>query len=134
MYLKNNEKLTCDVCHTVSTASDIFDVLQEDKVYKELIDNGTLRPCPKCSKVAAKDFGICNVIQCMHCGIWWNWATRDTGTNKDELKNKARRAGQLWLPGELEYQLQLQSEEPEKFKKLLESNGIKYDPNYVRGR
>lgn len=35
--------------------------------------------------------------------------------------------------GELQYQLQLQNSNPEEFKALLERNGIKYDPHYIRG-
>lgn len=59
--------------------------------------------------------------------------TKETGRSAQELKNKARMAGTLWLPGELQYQLELERKNPEEFKKLLERNGQKYDPNYRRG-
>jgi hypothetical protein len=36
-------------------------------------------------------------------------------------------------PGELQYQMSLQRTNPAEFRRLLEANGIKYDPNYVRG-
>ena len=36
-------------------------------------------------------------------------------------------------PGELEYQQQLEQTNLEEFKKLLERNGMEYDPNYRRG-
>eukprot|EP00479_Gromia_sphaerica_P013120 TRINITY_DN717_c0_g1_i1.p1 TRINITY_DN717_c0_g1~~TRINITY_DN717_c0_g1_i1.p1 ORF type:complete len:55 (+),score=3.84 TRINITY_DN717_c0_g1_i1:30-167(+) len=42
--------------------------------------------------------------------------------------------GSLWEPGELQYQLNLQPSDPTAFKDLLERNGIKYDPNFVRGQ
>ena len=41
--------------------------------------------------------------------------------------------GQLWEAGELHYQQKLQHEDPAAFQRLLERNGMKYDPNYVRG-
>lgn len=35
--------------------------------------------------------------------------------------------------GELRYQQELERHNPSEFKALLERNGIKYNPNYVRG-
>jgi hypothetical protein len=37
------------------------------------------------------------------------------------------------LLGELHYQQDLQRRDPKAFQALLERNGIKYDPNYIRG-
>ena len=37
------------------------------------------------------------------------------------------------VSGELQYQQQLERQNPSEFKALLERNGIKYNPNYVRG-
>lgn len=86
-----------------------------------------------CCLLQMKDKGMCNVMHCGKCGIYWNWKTRETGTSSSQLKNKARRNGTLWEPGELRYQQELQRNNLPEFKKLLERNGIKYDPNYVRG-
>jgi len=80
-----------------------------------------------------KDFGMCNIIECSKCGIWWNWRTRESGKTSKALKDKARSMGTLWEPGELAWQQKLQRENPQAFKELLEKNGIKFDPNYVRG-
>ena len=38
-----------------------------------------------------------------------------------------------FLSGELRYQQELERSNPKAFRALLERNGIKYDPNYVRG-
>jgi len=39
----------------------------------------------------------------------------------------------VFVLGELSYQQDLQRRNPKEFQALLERNGIKYDPNYVRG-
>jgi hypothetical protein len=39
----------------------------------------------------------------------------------------------LWEAGELAYQQNLQRTNKKEFVKLLERNGVKYDPNYRRG-
>jgi hypothetical protein len=97
-----------------------------------------------------KEKGLCNVIECVKCGIWWNWRTREQGHDGKDLKQKARMNGTLWeagrslkdfnlflivsfFSGELRYQQELERSNPKEFQALLERNGIKYDPNYVRG-
>eukprot|EP01083_Nonionella_stella_P271050 918152_1 len=124
-------KLKCNACGKRQTVCK--DPIQSDKGFNELIKSGVLRVCPKCSLPTMKDKGMCNVMHCGKCGIYWNWQTRETGTSSSQLKNKARRNGTLWEPGELAYQQTLQKSNLPEFKKLLERNGIKYDPNYVRG-
>ena len=104
-----------------------------DPVFQQMIQQGTMRPCPKCGELTIKEYGICNVIECARCGIWWNWRTRETGQSSTDLKNKARTAGTLWEGGELAYQLELERNNPEEFKRFLSRNGIVYNPNYVRG-
>ena len=116
-----------------------------------MIKSGQLRECPTCRHLTLKEKGLCNIIECAKCGIWWNWNTREQGHNGTDLKQRARMNGTLWEPGkkkkliimnfslfdfhlgELNYQQELQHSNPEEFKALLERNGIKYDPNYVRG-
>lgn len=36
--------------------------------------------------LCCQEYGVCNVLQCAKCGIWWNWATRDTGKDSRALK------------------------------------------------
>ena len=72
-------------------------------------------------------------VYCGQCGIYWNWRTRETGNSSTEMKSRARQQGTLWEPGELQYQQYLQKTNLKEFIKLLERNGIKYDPNYRRG-
>jgi len=104
-----------------------------DDGFKEMINNGTIRPCPKCKHLTMKEFGVCNVIQCVKCSIWWNWNSRETGKDSMTLKNKARMSGTLWGAGELAFQQNLERTNPKAFRELLERNGQKWDPNYVRG-
>jgi len=80
-----------------------------------------------------KEYGVCNVIECAKCGIWWNWRTRETGRTSRELKDRARSHGTLWEAGELEFQQKLERSNHAAFVGLLERNGIKWDPNYHRG-
>lgn len=106
---------------------------------QELIKQGVLRPCPKCATPQSKDFGMCNIMQCAKCGIWWNWRTRETGASSNDLKARARATGTMWeagacgglcsralthssspaCTGELQYQQQLQRSDLAKFKELL---------------
>lgn len=104
-----------------------------DAETQKWIEQGKVRLCPKCELPHMKDKGLCNVMKCGKCGVWWNWRTRETGPTEYELKQIARRNHTLWEPGELEYQQKLQKENLPEFIKLLAKNGIKYDPNYVRG-
>ena len=80
-----------------------------------------------------KEKGICNIIHCVKCGIWWNWRNREQGYSERDMKQRARAQGTLWERGELDFQRRLEQENPEEFKALLERNGIRYDPNYRRG-
>lgn len=98
-----------------------------------MLEEGKIRLCPKCQFAHMKDYGICNVLQCGKCKIWWNWRTREYANTNKELKSKARRKGTLWEPGELDYQRKLEQTDKKAFIDLLERNGIKYDPNYRRG-
>jgi len=106
---------------------------QHDPEIEAMIAAGTMKPCPCCQLLQFKEKGICNVMQCPGCQIWWNWRTLATGHNSTSLKDRARMEGTLWEPGELQYQLTLQRTNLPEFKALLERNGIEYNPNYVRG-
>jgi len=123
--------LPCPVCETRQAVRRRKE--EVDEHLESMIQDGTIRSCPKCEFLTMKEFGICNVINCEQCGIWWNWRTRNTGRSSAELKNKARQGGSLWEPGELAFQRNLQQSDPSAFKDLLERNGIRYDPSYRRG-
>eukprot|EP00484_Ammonia_sp_Unknown_P013879 CAMPEP_0197072292 /NCGR_PEP_ID=MMETSP1384-20130603/210024_1 /TAXON_ID=29189 /ORGANISM="Ammonia sp." /LENGTH=626 /DNA_ID=CAMNT_0042511109 /DNA_START=64 /DNA_END=1944 /DNA_ORIENTATION=- len=101
--------------------------------FRELLEAGLMRECPECSYPAMKDYGLCNVMQCGKCGVYWNWRTRQTGSTSNEVKQKARAEGSLWEPGELSYQQDLEDHDLPQFIALLQRNGIRYDPNYRRG-
>jgi len=126
-----DQKLTCFTCKLRQKVSK---KVSADEGLKDLFSSGALRPCPKCKWPQMKDKGLCNIMNCGKCGIWWNWRTKETGNAMRELKNRARNNGSLWEPGELDYQRRLERRDPAAFKLLLERNGMKYDPNYVRGR
>lgn len=97
--IEDDEKhkgVKCDLCgkrQTVCRAAD-----QDDSI-KELIKSGDIRKCPKCSELTMKDKGLCNVLNCGKCDIWWNWRTRQTGNSQREMKQAARHNGTLWEPG-----------------------------------
>jgi hypothetical protein len=128
-YARHERK--CEACGTQQAVQKKKPEL--DNEFKKMIAEGKLRPCPSCALLTLKEYGICNVIQCAKCGVWWNWRTRETGRDSHELKERARMAGALWEPGELHFQMDLQRRNPEEFRRLLERAGIRYDPNYVRG-
>jgi len=124
-------KLTCSVCNKEQMVQRKPEELDDE--FKKMIKDGTLRPCPKCNHMTMKEYGVCNVIECVKCAIWWNWRTLETGSTSQELKHRARSAGTLWEAGELAYQQKLERTDVKKFKDLLARNGMKYDPNYNRG-
>ena len=127
---KTKEKrLKCAACNKIQRIKR----KEIDSELEELIKNGTMKKCPKCEFPTMKDKGMCNVMHCARCGIYWNWRTFEMANNSKDLKNRARNNGTLWEPGELQYQAKLQRENLPEFIKLLERNGIKYDPNYMRG-
>jgi len=132
--LKNDEQECTKKCERCSYSQVVSrNPIKSDQGFQEMLKIGALRLCPKCEFPTMKDKGLCNVMQCGQCGIWWNWKTREFGTNSRDLKNKARARGTLWEHGELQYQQILQRENPDEFKKLLERNGIEYDESYIRG-
>jgi hypothetical protein len=125
------EGMACGVCYTKQTVEKKEQGLDEE--FKKLQKEGKLKACPVCKLWTMKEYGICNVIQCGKCAIWWNWRTFATGKTSRELKEKARGDGSLWEPGELAFQQNLEQSNPKAFKELLERNGMKFDPNYRRG-
>merc|ERR1712228_971006 len=134
-FLLNINQNELDVeCNNCSTKQTIKRKNEFDEGFKEMLRTGKIRKCPKCDYAHMKDKGLCNVLQCGKCKIWWNWRTREMDHTQKALKQKARANKSLREPGELEYQMKLQRDDPEAFKHLLESNGIKYDPNYRRGQ
>ena len=64
-----------------------------------MIQSGQIRECPTCRHLTLKEKGLCNIIECAKCGIWWNWNTREQGHNGSDLKRRARINGTLWEPG-----------------------------------
>jgi len=102
----DKETLRCEMCNHRQTVSRC--AIDGDADVAKLVKDGTVRLCPRCKDPTMKDMGICNVIQCGRCQIWWNWRSRETGNNSVELKDRARVGGSLWEPGELEYQMRLQ--------------------------
>ena len=111
-----------------------FFSLFKSEEFQKMVTAGTLRECPSCRHLTMKEKGICNIIHCAKCGIWWNWRTKEQGYSERDMKQRARGQGTLWERGELDYQRRLEREKPDEFKALLERNGIKYDPNYRRGQ
>ena len=81
---------------------------EPDEEMQAMMREGKLRDCPKCKMLTLKEYGICNVIHCHGCSVWWNWRTRETGRSSQELKDRARRTGSLWEAGELAFQQKLQ--------------------------
>lgn len=79
-----------------------------DEGFKEMLKSGKIRKCPKCDFAHMKDKGLCNVLQCGKCKIWWNWRSREMHNTQKGLKEIARRNRTLWEPGELEYQMKLE--------------------------
>jgi len=132
MTIRDDEKeVTCESCEKKYKYKRKHEM---DEGFKQLLKEGKIRLCPVCQYPHAKDYGLCNVLQCGQCNIWWNWRTKDHATTSKELKQKARIDKSLWEPGELEYQMDLQKNNPVEFKAFLERNGITYDENYVRGQ
>jgi len=122
---------TCPVCNKKQYVEPRKEELDDEA--KKWLAEGKLRDCPRCHIYTMKEFGLCNIIECIKCGIWWNWRTRETARTSRELKDRARGNHTLWEPGELEYQMKLESSNPEAFRALLERAGIKWKPGYQRG-
>ncbi|CAF1325124.1 unnamed protein product, partial [Adineta ricciae] len=119
------ETVTCQICNKQQTiekgsGGDL------DTGFQQMIQSGQIRECPTCRHLTLKEKGLCNIIECAKCGIWWNWNTREQGHNGSDLKQRARINGTLWEPGELRYQRDLERNNPEEFKALLERNDKMY--------
>jgi hypothetical protein len=67
--------------------------------FKDMIRLGTLRERPACRQLTLKEKGVCNVIECVKCGVWWNWRTREQGHSEKDLKHRSRMNNTLWEPG-----------------------------------
>ena len=50
---------------------------EKDEALEQMVRDGTLRGCPQCGMLTMKEYGICNVIQCERCSIWWNWRSKE---------------------------------------------------------
>lgn len=127
------EHVKCPLCQKAQTIEKGVHA-GLDPEFQKMVTAGTLRECPSCRHLTMKEKGICNIIHCAKCGIWWNWRTKEQGYSERDMKQRARGQGTLWERGELDYQRRLEREKPDEFKALLERNGIKYDPNYRRGQ
>ena len=105
-----------------------------DDTMQKMLDDGSMRKAPCCGQLHVKQHGVCNIIQCQACNMFFNWSSNDVGKDSKVLKQKARQANTLWQPGEQEFQANLAATDKQAFIKLLEDNGVKYDPNYVPGQ
>ena len=114
------KRLHCGVCNKRQTVKR--KVEERDEGLMKMIQDGTLRPCPKCDLLTLKEYGVCNVISCQQCSVVWHWRTRETARTSKELKAKARRNGTLWEPGGA-YQRTLQHTNKAEFIKLLSETG-----------
>ena len=118
----------CVKCETKQTPGGL------DAEFEAQIRSGKMRGCPICKAYTSKELGVCNLIQCASCNIWWNWQTKTTSESYEALKNNARTQNSLWQAADFQYQSELEKKDPIAFKALLERNGITYKANYVRGR
>ena len=127
---KKQYQMKCKACNKTQIICKTNNI---DNDFSSLLKSGEMRKCPKCEWPTMKDYGLCNIMHCGHCSIYWNWRTKEIANNSKELKYRARSNGTMWEPGELAYQSRLQRDNLPEFIKLLQRNGIKYDPNYRRG-
>jgi len=129
----NMIELKCESCGCDHRIEENEMKNNEQDAFSSMIESGLMRTCPQCDYPAMKDYGLCNVMHCGKCRIYWNWRSKEMGHSSTEIKQKARNNGTLWEPGELSYQQGLQNNNLPAFIALLARNGIKYDPNYRRG-
>lgn len=102
-----------------------------DPSLQKMIDDKQAVLCPSCNALLVHSPAMCTLLTCQ-CGLVVNLLTGETGKYAD-LKTKARTDGTLWHGDNLAKQQALQDNDPAAFKKLLQDNGIKYDPSYQRG-
>ena len=127
-----DEQVRCPWCGLEQTIRRGMDG-ELDSEFQAMIRAGTLRDCPTCHLATWKERGICNAIHCVRCGSYWNWQTRVTAGTLSQLKAEGRRSNTLWEPDDLQYQMRLEQTRPAEFRRLLERNGQRYDPQYRRG-
>ena len=109
-----NKKIRCGVCNTKQTVRRKKE--EQDESLKQMVREGTLRPCPKCKMLTMKEFGVCNVIdvsgvlQCLPIGFrgvacfdlffwYFIFAKPSVSTMRNclELANQRNRSNLAWI-------------------------------------
>jgi len=65
---EGKKAVTCDVCYM---EQEITRDKGADEGFYEMVKAGTIRLCPMCDHPHMKDKGMCNIMQCPKCSIWW---------------------------------------------------------------
>jgi hypothetical protein len=71
--VNEGKQVPCPVCSKSVAAIRLQE--QEDEEIAKMKADGVIRCCPACRHPTMKEYGVCNVICCEICGIWWNWRT-----------------------------------------------------------
>eukprot|EP00479_Gromia_sphaerica_P008383 TRINITY_DN3156_c0_g1_i1.p1 TRINITY_DN3156_c0_g1~~TRINITY_DN3156_c0_g1_i1.p1 ORF type:complete len:255 (-),score=36.38 TRINITY_DN3156_c0_g1_i1:209-973(-) len=84
----SKRRKTCKACGTKQVVRLEAATDKLDDGFQKMVKEGVIRLCPTCKHPAMKDYGMCNIMECGKCGVWWNWKTYATGKSYSSLKNE----------------------------------------------
>ena len=77
----------CEYCQYLNKKIKRKDAGKLTGYFADMEQSGEVKRCPVCKHPHMKDYGLCNVLKCGNCMIWWNWKTYEYDKSQKALKS-----------------------------------------------